>query len=145
MDELGGTENLSALIIAIVGLVLATASLTWQLVSFLLSGSRVRVGLRRGARDANGNMLHAAPKNWGDGNDMLAKSQGYGIPILAVTVHNRGRMAINVESVSAAGGTWTIDQQSVPNIPLPHRLEPGAGQAGFVDREPLIERFVRQS
>jgi hypothetical protein len=46
-----GTSSLEivTLVVAIVGVSLALASLAWQAATFVLSGSRVRLTLRRGA------------------------------------------------------------------------------------------------
>ncbi len=45
----------ATLVIAVLGLVLSVASLTWQAATFVLSGSRVRADLKHGAH--NGGVL----------------------------------------------------------------------------------------
>lgn len=116
----------AALVVAILALVISTASLTWQIVQFLLGASRPQVDLKIGAMSESGALT--APVE-GFRLDQLMR-QGYTTPLLAVEVRNRGRLAVSVTNWTIAfdnGASYT--QPSWPpndRVALPYRLEPGA-------------------
>jgi hypothetical protein len=110
------------LIIATIGLALSVASVTWQAATFFLSGSRVKVSLRRGVRHRDG-VAHwpaenAPPHAVGDVEDEL----------LGIQVVNHGRMAAYVTGWSAVfeNGTGYLDPGMDINPTITHRLEPGS-------------------
>ena len=74
------------LVFAVLGLVLAVASLVWQFASFQLSGPRVRVRLREGLRDLQG-VLIGPPAMY---------PNAVGEHVLAVEVVNSGRLPATV-------------------------------------------------
>ncbi|NYJ07039.1 hypothetical protein [Petropleomorpha daqingensis] len=113
-------------IIALLALVISTASLTWQVVQFILGASRPRVGLMIGGMNANGAVT--APVK-GFRLEQLVR-QGCSTPILAVQVQNRGRLAVSVTNWSISfdnKASYTLPSwQPNDRVSLPCRLEPGA-------------------
>lgn len=140
------TLDIITLVVAIVGVMLALASLVWQGAVFVLSGSRVRVNLRRGAlrRDAAGAVARiAGPTNPTGSDYALIHNQGFTEDVLIVDVRNVGRMAVSVEQIAAASEDgWGFARLADPENPaLPHRLEPGAKETWHVEMLPF-QRLV---
>lgn len=130
------------LVIAIVGVVLAAASLSWQAATFVLSGHRVRVSLRYGAirREPLGRAIRTtAPLTVDAAHARMMAEQGFTEPVLVALVRNVGRMAVSIERVEAGfDDGWSFSRLEDPeNAPLPYRLEPGASEAWHVEAEPL--------
>jgi hypothetical protein len=125
------------LVVAILGVLLALASLVWQAATFVLSGSRVRLLLRQGAlkRMAGGTVRISGPLQPTASDCEVMRSQGFEEPVLIVEVRNRGRMAVSVEDIAAVSEDgWGFKRAEDPENPsLPHRLEPGAKQAWHVE------------
>ena len=113
------TSDISTTILAVLGVVLALASLAWQAWSFRQSGSRVSVDLRTGS-----GTRRARPPSLRQRRLRLARcrglaKQGFTDPVLAVEVTNSGRSPTNVVSVSilyenAASYTETHFDPSLP-------------------------------
>lgn len=133
--------DILTLVVAIVGVVLAAVSLAWQAAVFLLSGSRVRVALRRGAirRSPSGTVRMSGPLQPTASDYEAMRSQGFADEVLIVEVRNLGRMAVSVEDVSAATTDgWGFARLADPENPkLPHRLEPHSMEAWHVELAPL--------
>jgi hypothetical protein len=134
--------DIVTLVVAITGVALALGSLAWQAATFILSGSRARVKLRRGAiqRDALGRIVRVAGPLQPSARDLaLMRSQGFTRDLLIVEVRNVGRLAVSVESATAeAEGGWGFAVLQDPeNTALPFRLEPGAKESWHVDLAPL--------
>lgn len=126
------------LVVATVGVSLALASLVWQAATFVLSGSRVCLTLRRGfiKLDAQGRTMRAAgPLQLSASEYAEMRRKGFDEEVLIVEVRNRGRMAVSVEGVSATTDDgWGFERAADPENPaLPHRLEPGAKQTWHVE------------
>ena len=113
--------------IAVLGLVLALISLGWQVAMFYWSGSRVRLQTKLGLFVAPDVAEPVFP-----GEQLLAeirKARVGDLRTLAptVVVHNRGRLAVTVQSC-----TWHTQAASMGTRGgalgdmLPHRLEPHA-------------------
>lgn len=136
MKDTSSLEILT-LVVAIVGVSLALASLAWQAATFVLSGSRVRVALRRGAlrRTVGGAARALGPLQPRAKDYAVMRSQGFTDEILAVEVRNVGRMAVSVEDVAATTEDgWSFQRAADPENPaLPHRLEPGAKETWHVE------------
>jgi hypothetical protein len=96
------TLDIVTLVVAIVGLALAALSLGWQAATFVLSGSRVRVTLRRGAvRRGFGETVRVSfPEHATEREVLVARKQGFTEDVAVAEVRNRGRLAISVEDVS---------------------------------------------
>jgi len=100
LDSSPSTLDIVTLIVAIVGVVFACASLAWQAASFVLSGSRVRVKLRRGAlkRDSSGRLIRVQGQLSPKQSDLeVLRQQGFTDDVLIIEVRNVGRMAVSVE------------------------------------------------
>jgi hypothetical protein len=133
-----GTSSLEilTLVVAIVGVSLALASLAWQAATFVLSGSRVRLTLRRGAlRRTVGGVARMSGLQLSASDYAVMHKQGFTEEILLVEVRNRGRMAVSVEDVSATTEDgWGFQRAADPENPsLPHRLEPGAKETWHIE------------
>lgn len=99
--------SLAALILGIVSIILALASLTWQIVTHWLSGPRIKASMRVGLAHPNGGAVTWPPDgNLADGQIEDLTSQGYQTRVMTVTASNTGRMATTVQGVrfSVSGG-----------------------------------------
>lgn len=129
----------ASLVIAIVGLALAAASLSWQAATHVLTGGRVRVKLRVGAM-SNGAMVTGPPE--GLSPELLADlaAQGYRRPIVAVEVANVGRLPVTVTTwklTHERGISYAPIGESIGK-PLPFRLEAGEAETWAVDLQTVI-------
>lgn len=112
------------LVISVLGLVLAVASLVWQFATFRLNGPRIRTTLRVGTAGAG---LTLAPVRTG-WQRVLAQlvDQGAGEPVVAVEVRNVGRSAATVVGFQAQldnGMSFLPTSPPAGGTTLPHRLE----------------------
>lgn len=99
---------LAAFIVAAFGLFIAGVSLGWQIVSFLLSGSRVRVETAR-------MVIHGGPG--------IAPE-----PVVRVTARNVGRQPVSISSCWLDLEDGTSLFQPIPhalNMALPQTVNPG--------------------
>lgn len=114
------------LLMAVLALIISTASLSWQIVLYLLGASRPVVQLQAGGLVEDEAII--MPIGAADSDQL--KRHGFGIPVVAVTIQNRGRLAVSVTSWSIAfdNGAKFLPPKWYPNdqSPLPHRLDPGA-------------------
>jgi hypothetical protein len=121
-DSSPSTLDIITLIVAIFGVALASGSLAWQTASFVLSGSRVRVNLRRGAmrRGIPGETARiAGPREPSESDHDMMRRQGFTHEVLIVEVRNIGRMAVSVESVSL--GAEMVGGSRIRGIPRTRR------------------------
>lgn len=103
----------AALLVAIFGVVLAGASLIWQIVTFIASGHRVTCAMNvgyvqeRGRDDSlTGSTVALTTEKWADREDLRASP----VQHVFVSVVNKGRAGVWIESVGFAIG---IDGPSV--------------------------------
>ena len=115
--------DVAALTVATVSIVLAAAALTWQVLTFLFTGARVKAELQVGAMGSSG--VAIGPPSTAMTPQALAE-QDFDTPVLAVRVRNIGRMSVNVERVAIrlepSKLEFRIDWG--PNPTMPYRLEP---------------------
>jgi hypothetical protein len=125
----------ATLVIAVLGLALSVASLTWQAATFILSGSRVRAELRHGARNAD--VVAVGPL--GSQRLSVLAAQGLTEEVIGIEVRNVGRLAASVDSVEAAleGGMKFAMLQSTIGPPLSHRLEPQSSASWSMPAAPI--------
>jgi len=90
------------------GVLLAAMSLTWQAVTFRLTGSRVvahlRVGVLTGAFGGQGIVSFQAKDDWEQQLVALQQEHG-GTPILILTASNIGRLAVAMQDAQAKSDT----------------------------------------
>ena len=127
-----------ALVVAIVGLVLAVASLVWNFAVFRLSGPRIKVYLQFGARGPGGIATRRGPRqpDWGQ-----LSNQGLDEPLVGVEVVNVGRAAIDVQRCNcrlSKEGYAYFDHRLPVNRPFPFRLEAHASESWWVPLGPVI-------
>jgi hypothetical protein len=119
--------QLAALIVAVIAVCLSVFSLSWQLVSFVLSGPRIRVQLDQAFRDpVQGAMLVTTPEAIVGGLGKL-RELGYLEHVVLVRVANTGRTAATVErwNIRFGNGALYLHPASDPvNLRVPARLEP---------------------
>jgi hypothetical protein len=116
--------DIMTLAIAVAGLLIATISLTWQVVQHRLTGSVVRVELLAGAFGRGG----VATGPIAGFNMRTLAGQGFNDPVLAVRGRNIGRLAVDVtgwDIYTGDGFGYTLPGYG-PNPTLPYRLEPGS-------------------
>jgi hypothetical protein len=113
----------ATLVIAVVGVALATLSLGWQAATFLLSGPRVKVFLAQGYRGPGGVML-APIETYSDGGAAIAR-MGFTEHVLAVHAVNRGRLPASITNwtVRFSNGATYMNPTDTLNPKLPYRLE----------------------
>lgn len=124
------------LVVAIVGLALAVASLVWQAATFVLAGARIKVRLQQGAI-GNGSAIVGPLDARIDFEDL--RNQGFTQPVLAIEVRNVGRMPISVTGWHAVleNRMSYTDARSPVNPELSFRLEPQSKQTWYVELNPL--------
>jgi hypothetical protein len=130
-----GGGNPVTTILAVLGVVLALASLAWQAVSFRLSGSRVGVELRTGLK----NEIAAVTIPWSPPADQVdhLRAQGFTDRVLAVHVRNSGRSPTSVVSVALLYANGAVYSEMAVDPPLPFRLEAESEQTWFFDAEKI--------
>jgi hypothetical protein len=88
-----------ALVVSIVGLVLAIAGLLWQVGQYVLLGARIRVELQPGRVDHS--VFHTSNNLGGWAPDVLEQSYPAGqVEVARLVVVNRGRSPVTVENLS---------------------------------------------
>ena len=113
--------------IAVLGLVLALISLGWQVTTFYWSGSRVRLQTKLGLFVSADVAEPVFP-----GDQLLAEVAKVKLEDLrklapTVVVHNRGRLAVTVQSCTWRTATASMNSRGgMLGDTLPHRLEPHA-------------------
>jgi hypothetical protein len=128
--------QLITLTIAVFGLALAVASLTWQAVTFVLSDSRVKVELHHGAHDGAGNLISGAPLAQAL---RQAAEQGFVHEVIRARVRNVGHMAVTVERMEAvlANGIKLSHPQGQLGPSRPYRLEAQSSESWFMPMQPV--------
>jgi hypothetical protein len=113
-------------ILSITAIVLAGASLAWQVVTWRQSGAVVNVTVR------------TAMPTYGD---------QVGEPHVQVTAANKGRSAVTVNNwgLKLPDDRHMAITEPVPwSAPLPHRLEPGASASWYVLTKAITESCEHQ-
>jgi hypothetical protein len=126
----GGSDT--TLVIAVVGLALAAASLAWQAATFALTGSRVRADILRGVT-GRGVLVTYPPDKWSSSSLSMHAAQGMPNEVVAVEVRNVGRMPASVQKITAylENGIGLSPLQTEP--PLAYRLEAGSSERWWID------------
>lgn len=115
-------------VIATLGFVMAAASLTWQAISWRLSGSRASAELLIGALRHSGVYITLPPRSSTEAVELF-KKEGFTQKAIFVVVRNAGRLPIAVEHCRVVfPGKYKIGQLSFAVGPqLPYLL--GVGEA----------------
>lgn len=141
------TVALLGVVIGSVSLLVAGASLSWQIAQFALFGGRPRVLLRHGAIGRGGAAFTDVKRPNARANMTSPAKAGFAEEVPAVKVVNRGRMAVVVENYSCrherSGCTFTPLAEAIGPA-LPHRLEPGSSESWMV-RVVDVESLSRAS
>ncbi|KAA1399646.1 hypothetical protein [Aeromicrobium ginsengisoli] len=129
------------LTIAVVGLALSVASLTWQVVQHSLTGPRVQAEILWGGLGRGGAAIGPIR---GDLDRTL--QQGFTEPVVAVRGRNRGRMPVDIKGYGVEGQAGMSLSRFAwdPNPPLPHRLESGSEVTFYVPLED-VHRLIDAS
>jgi hypothetical protein len=122
--------------IAVFGAVVATASLTWNVVQFLLGGARPKAHLVVGALSPSGGLIAGPPSDNAFRTVARLAKEGYPRPVIGVKVINHGRAPARVQKWSlkcmAAGVAYTPIGDSIGPT-LPHDLPAQASETWVVD------------
>lgn len=135
-----GSSNVStaALVLGALGSLLAVASLSWQVATFKMSGSRVKVKLLIGGLGSGATVTAPLNRRWNAKIEEFAP-MGYNTPCLAIEASNVGRLAVDVVRCKAilSNGT-TFEPFDYPvNPPTNYRLEHGQMKTWFIELSPL--------
>ena len=128
-------------VLACIALVISLASVGWQVVTFVGSGSRVTARLKLGLYDAAMTMAIVLPLTktaFTDSKSVI--DRGYSTRCLVVEVSNIGRIGVDVIRCRAklTNGAILDPLSSVPANPKPNtRLEPGQTQIWYIPLSPL--------
>lgn len=135
-----GTSALSiaAFALAVLGSLLGVTSLTWQMATFKLSGSRVKVRLKVAALGRGGALTAPVRPGWEVTLRQYA-SQGYPTPCLAIEASNVGRLGVDVVRCNARfSNGMSFDPLGHPaNPPSNSRLDHGQTKTWFIELAPL--------
>lgn len=129
----------AALLVASSSLVLAAASLGWQVAAWLMDGRRVRVTLLHGLLSAGG--VYAGKVERGGRPRDLASlyRQGlHGTEVIGVAVTNVGRAPVRIDRYSIAlaeGGMSFTPVADAIGPALPHRLPPGETETWYAEAD----------
>lgn len=135
------TEDV-ALLISALSLVIAGASLGWQVAQWLLSAGRARAVLMHGMLHGDGAFVGPVRKD-GMGFDLAdLRRQGFeGTAVVGIQVTNHGRAPVFVEGVKLAprGGVMRFVPIAELHGPdLPHRLEAGTNASWYTSAEHAV-------
>jgi hypothetical protein len=119
------------LALALIGVLLSLLALAWQAYSFAVSGSRIRVELRRclGGDGAVATFPDDAPA-W---HFEQAAGQGLTEPLYAVKVNNSGRGGTSITGIELAFSDGGAVVLTGPDPPLPFRLDGEHEQTWYVE------------
>ncbi|RZU16420.1 hypothetical protein EV645_3985 [Kribbella rubisoli] len=137
--------DVAALIVAIVGLLVAGLSAGWQVATWFWSNGRPKARLMHGV--VSGAAAITGPVKR-DGLPLELKSireQGYdGTEVLGVQVVNHGRAQVTVTRYSIALAGTGMSYHLIGDAmgpPLPHRIQPGEAETWYADMD-TVHRFV---
>jgi hypothetical protein len=123
----------ATLVLAALGIGLALASLVWQALTFLLTGSRVSVEVAAGMRGMINGLLAVAtlPNTATEDEVKFVHSQGFTEAVVVVRVNNTGRGATSVVSVDLVFDDGAAVGNAVLDPPVPFTLTGESEQAWY--------------
>lgn len=89
----------TALVLAIIGVVLSLLSLGWQILSHVLTGPRLRVTVKLGLAGSGGSITWAPGRRPDRASLERHIGEGYNRPVVHVAVRNVGRMPATVHVI----------------------------------------------
>jgi hypothetical protein len=116
--------TVASFVLSAVALLVSGSAFGWQVLSWFLSGGRVKVNLLQGAVGREGILI--APSMTAETMGQLRR-QGYEDPAVIVEVHNAGRLPVYVQQ-------WKLSTDQTDYLPtggflhgppLPHKIEAG--------------------
>lgn len=130
--------TVATFVIAVLGWVTATASFTWNIISWLFSAGRAKVELRVGAVVGLNYMTSPIQPGWAQKVQQNLERNGLdGELAFFITVRNKGRIAITVEGCSFRAGNGmeagTIGRPDWGKA-FPARIEAGGAPETFAYR-----------
>jgi hypothetical protein len=128
----------ASFVFSAVALALSGAAFGWQILSWFMSGGRVRAQLRIGCANSAGIVSTPADLLKNGWFERLAR-QGYVQPIAAVRVHNRGRLPVYINrwGVEVASASFNPVAGSI-GPDLPFKLEPGQDETWALPLEAVL-------
>ena len=122
--------------IALFGAIVGTASLTWNVVQFLLAGARPKAHLVVGAMSPGSGLVTGAPSTTIFETFARLMKEGYTQRVIGVKVVNHGRAPTRAQSWSVkcleSGGSFTPIGDSI-GPQLPYDLAPQTNETWAVD------------
>jgi hypothetical protein len=130
--------------LALLGVVLSMASLTWQFVNFVLTGPRVAVELQLGVtnEDDSSTMAWSLPSRGSMQVDARTRDPTREVAI--VIARNRGRAAISIASVGLVAGQTGLLKYDASTAGISDdivRLEPGHTHQWRADVWPVVDEL----
>ena len=127
-------------VIAVLGFVLAAASLAWQTITWRKSGGVAKADLFLGAIEHTGAAYITVPATSSLTDLNILESEGFTRKAIFVAVRNTGRLPLTVQNWSVRfPGRYRSAQSSFAIGPkLPHRIDVGESETWGVE----IERFT---
>jgi len=132
------TFQLLTFVVAAIGLVLAVASLAWNVAQFLLTGGRAKVELIRGVLTQNGVITLPLNKRMERELARLAVEHGFTEQVIGVIVTNTGRAPVRVQrwGITCPGtATYWVGGESI-GTDFPATIEGGAQQTWVAPMKP---------
>ena len=130
------TVSTVALVLGVFGSLLAVASLSWQIATFKMSGSRIKVKLKIAGLGPTGVLTGLVDSNWCVNLQRYA-ALGY-TPCLAIEARNVGRLGVDIIRCKALFSNGVgYDPGHPANPPSDYRLEHGQTKSWFVDIAPI--------
>lgn len=127
-------------ILAALGVALALASLLWQAISWLLSGSRVSVEIARTLSDPEGDKSSIIGASTDAKTLAFLRNEGFTEPRIMIRVFNRGRGPSEIEQVGIVGPTGD-GLVGIFDPPLPCRIDGETSMHWHIDVS-AVERWA---
>lgn len=123
--------DVATLILAVIGTVTGLGSLGWLVLAHRLTGPRVKVTLRAGYDNPDGEFVTLPI----DSFPTLAQPESHPRAIVVVQAKNLGRSPIQIVTwwVEVGDGDAKVVAGRDPKNPLPHLLGPGEAYFGSVE------------
>ncbi|MFC0038640.1 hypothetical protein [Actinomadura rayongensis] len=88
-----------AIVLSTISVAISMVGIFWQLVSYRLSGSRIKVKMKPAMIDLNDHIVRGPERGWGD-VDIPFSSPRWKVDVVELSIINSGRTAVSISEVS---------------------------------------------